>query len=56
MPTIKGIVIGGDFNTNHDQEMFAAERTLDSLAAAGYQNGFPSVLGATLTVRNRRHA
>src|SRR6266487_4291544 len=25
MPTIKRIVIGGDFNTNHDQEMFAAE-------------------------------
>jgi endonuclease/exonuclease/phosphatase family metal-dependent hydrolase len=40
IPTIKGIVIGGDFNTNHDQEMFAAERTLDSLADAGYQNGF----------------
>jgi endonuclease/exonuclease/phosphatase family metal-dependent hydrolase len=34
MPSIKGIVIGGDFNTNHDQEMFAAERTLDSLADA----------------------
>jgi endonuclease/exonuclease/phosphatase (EEP) superfamily protein YafD len=33
-------VIGGDFNTNHDQAMFAAERTLDSLADAGYQNGF----------------
>ena len=40
MPTIKGVVIGGDFNTNHDQDMFAAERTLDFLAAAGYQNGF----------------
>jgi endonuclease/exonuclease/phosphatase (EEP) superfamily protein YafD len=40
MPTIKGFVIGGDFNTNHDQAMFAAERTLDSLADAGYQNGF----------------
>jgi hypothetical protein len=25
MPSIKGVVIGGDFNTNHDQEMFAAE-------------------------------
>src|SRR6266704_3758203 len=37
MPTIKGVVIGGDFNTNHDQAM---ERTLDSLADAGYQNGF----------------
>jgi endonuclease/exonuclease/phosphatase family metal-dependent hydrolase len=40
MPTIKGVVIGGDFNTNHDQAMFAAERTLNSLADAGYQNGF----------------
>jgi endonuclease/exonuclease/phosphatase family metal-dependent hydrolase len=40
MPTIKSIVIGGDFNTNHDQAMFSAERTLDSLADAGYQNGF----------------
>ena len=40
IPSIKGIVIGGDFNTNHDQEVFATERTLDSLADAGYQNGF----------------
>jgi hypothetical protein len=40
IPSIKGIVIGGDFNTNHDQEMFAAERTLDSLADAGFHNGF----------------
>jgi endonuclease/exonuclease/phosphatase family metal-dependent hydrolase len=40
IPSIKGVVIGGDFNTNHDQAIFAAERTLDSLADAGYQNGF----------------
>ncbi len=40
MPSIKSVVIGGDFNTNHDQEMFATERTLDSLVDAGYQNGF----------------
>jgi endonuclease/exonuclease/phosphatase family metal-dependent hydrolase len=40
IPSIKGVVIGGDFNTNHDQAMFAAERTLDSLADAGYRNGF----------------
>ena len=40
IPTIKSVVIGGDFNTNHDQEMFAAERTLESLAGARYQNGF----------------
>jgi endonuclease/exonuclease/phosphatase family metal-dependent hydrolase len=43
MPTIKGVVIGGDFNTNHDQEMFSAERTLDSLTDAGYQNGFEAL-------------
>jgi endonuclease/exonuclease/phosphatase family metal-dependent hydrolase len=40
MLVIKGIVIGGDFNTNHDQEIFAAEKTLDSLIGAGYQSGF----------------
>jgi endonuclease/exonuclease/phosphatase family metal-dependent hydrolase len=40
IPSIKSVVIGGDFNTNHDQEMFATERTLDSLADAGYKSGF----------------
>jgi hypothetical protein len=48
IPSIKGIVIGGDFNTNHDQAMFAAERTLDSLLDAGFQNGFD---GLPLTQR-----
>jgi endonuclease/exonuclease/phosphatase family metal-dependent hydrolase len=40
IPSIKSVVIGGDFNTNHDQEMFASERTLDSLVDTGYQSGF----------------
>ena len=40
MPSINGVVIGGDFNTNHDQGMFAVETTLNSLADAGFQNGF----------------
>jgi len=40
IPIIKSVVIGGDFNTNHDQEIFAEERTLDALAAAGFQSGF----------------
>jgi endonuclease/exonuclease/phosphatase family metal-dependent hydrolase len=31
MPSIEGVVIGGDFNTNRDQAMFAAERTLGFL-------------------------
>ena len=48
MPTIKSVVIGGDFNTKHDQAMFSAEKTLDSLADAGYQNGFE---GLTLAQR-----
>ena len=26
MPTIKGIVIGGDFNTNHDQDDVRSEK------------------------------
>jgi endonuclease/exonuclease/phosphatase family metal-dependent hydrolase len=43
MPTIKGVVIGGDFNTNHDQVLFASEKTLDSLADAGYENGFEAL-------------
>jgi endonuclease/exonuclease/phosphatase family metal-dependent hydrolase len=43
MPSIKAVVIGGDFNTNHDQAMFATERTLDTLANAGYQNGFEAL-------------
>jgi endonuclease/exonuclease/phosphatase family metal-dependent hydrolase len=43
MPTIKGVVIGGDFNTNHDQAMFAAERTLDAFVDAGYENGFEAL-------------
>ena len=40
MLAIKGTVIGGDFNTNRDQEMFAAEKTLDSLIGAAYESGF----------------
>jgi endonuclease/exonuclease/phosphatase family metal-dependent hydrolase len=28
MPMVKSIIIGGDFNTNRDQAMFAAEETL----------------------------
>jgi endonuclease/exonuclease/phosphatase family metal-dependent hydrolase len=43
IPSIKGLIIGGDFNTNHDQAMFAAERTLDSLTAAAYRSAFEGV-------------
>ena len=43
IPSIKGIVIGGDFNTNPDQAMFAAERTLDSLTSAAYRSAFEGI-------------
>jgi len=38
IPSIKGLIVGGDFNTNHDQAMFAAEKTLDSLTSGGYRS------------------
>jgi endonuclease/exonuclease/phosphatase family metal-dependent hydrolase len=43
IPSIKGLVVGGDFNTNRDQAMFAAEKTLDTLTSAGYQSVFEGI-------------
>jgi endonuclease/exonuclease/phosphatase family metal-dependent hydrolase len=43
IPSIKGLIIGGDFNTNHDQEMFSAEKTLDTLTDAAYRSVFEGV-------------
>jgi endonuclease/exonuclease/phosphatase family metal-dependent hydrolase len=43
IPSIKGLVVGGDFNTNHDQAMFAAEKTLDTLTSAAYQSVFEGI-------------
>jgi Metal-dependent hydrolase len=43
IPSIKGLIIGGDFNTNHDQAMFQAERTLDSLTDAAYRSVFEGI-------------
>lgn len=43
IPSIKGLIIGGDFNTNHDQAMFQAEKTLDSLTNAGYRSVFEGI-------------
>jgi endonuclease/exonuclease/phosphatase family metal-dependent hydrolase len=31
IPAINRFIIGGDFNTNHDQAMFAAEKTLEGV-------------------------
>ena len=43
IPSIKGLIVGGDFNTNHDQAMFAAEKTLDTLKSAAYQSVFEGI-------------
>jgi endonuclease/exonuclease/phosphatase family metal-dependent hydrolase len=38
IPSIKTVVIGGDFNTNKDQPMFSSEKTLSTLTDAGFRN------------------
>jgi endonuclease/exonuclease/phosphatase family metal-dependent hydrolase len=43
IPSIKGLIVGGDFNTNHDQAMFAAEKTLDTLTSTTYQSAFEGI-------------
>ena len=43
IPSIRSVIIGGDFNTNQDQEIFGNENTLRSLWNAGYQCGFEGV-------------
>jgi endonuclease/exonuclease/phosphatase family metal-dependent hydrolase len=43
IPLIKGLIVGGDFNTNHDQAMFAAEKTLDTLATGALRNVFENL-------------
>lgn len=40
MPRIKSVIIGGDLNTNHDQAMFAPEKTLFTLTNAGFRDSF----------------
>jgi endonuclease/exonuclease/phosphatase family metal-dependent hydrolase len=53
IPSIKGLIIGGDFNTNHDQEMFAAEKTLGTLTEAAYRSvfeGLPYLFGKNVRI------
>ena len=40
LPLVKGIVIGGDLNTNKDQSLFVSEQTLDLLSSSGFKNCF----------------
>jgi endonuclease/exonuclease/phosphatase family metal-dependent hydrolase len=43
IPSIKGVIIGGDFNANHDQAMFAPEKTSDTLTRAAYRSVFEGI-------------
>lgn len=40
LPSVKHIVIGGDFNTNRDQSLFISERTLTAMNTAGFVDAF----------------
>ena len=40
IPTINRLIVGGDFNTNQDQPMFALEKTLSFLRNEGFQDSF----------------
>lgn len=37
-PRLRGVIIGGDFNTNPDQELFVSKKTLRTLVDAGFSN------------------
>src|SRR5262245_25318387 len=43
IPMINRLIIGGDFNTNQDQPMFASEKTFSFLLAQGFQDSFAGV-------------
>jgi endonuclease/exonuclease/phosphatase family metal-dependent hydrolase len=40
IPTINRLIVGGDFNTNQDQPMFASDKTLSFLANEGFHDAF----------------
>jgi len=48
IPVINRFIVGGDFNTNQDQPMFAMEKTLSLLGNERFQNSFA---GLPLTQR-----
>jgi endonuclease/exonuclease/phosphatase family metal-dependent hydrolase len=43
MPTVNRLIVGGDFNTNQDQQMFASEKTLSLLLNQGFQDSFAAL-------------
>jgi endonuclease/exonuclease/phosphatase family metal-dependent hydrolase len=40
IPAIHRLIVGGDFNTNQDQPMFASEKTFSFLATGGFHDSF----------------
>jgi endonuclease/exonuclease/phosphatase family metal-dependent hydrolase len=48
LPSVKGFIVGGDFNTNKDQELFAKEDSLTKLLGSGFRSCFE---GLSLTER-----
>ena len=42
-PALERIVIGGDFNTNTDQELFISERTLGTFEQHGFANSWTGI-------------
>src|SRR5438093_10313423 len=43
IPVINRLIVGGDFNTNQDQAMFASEKTLSFLTNEGFRNSFEGI-------------
>jgi endonuclease/exonuclease/phosphatase family metal-dependent hydrolase len=43
IPVINRLIVGGDFNTNRDQAMFASEKTLSFLINNGFRNSFEGI-------------
>lgn len=43
IPAINRFILGGDFNTNHDQAMFAAEKTLEILGTGALRSVFEAI-------------
>jgi endonuclease/exonuclease/phosphatase family metal-dependent hydrolase len=38
IPSVNGFIVGGDFNTNKDQELFAKETSLTKLGGGGFRS------------------
>ena len=43
LPSVRHIVVGGDFNTNRDQPIFVSERTLATMMEAGFADAFAGI-------------